>query len=123
MTAVPCPHCDRSCAGPAGLASHIRSLHPDQRGTVLTKTAGLVWEDPPPHRPGRTSRTVTAILDALPALQSRPGEWARVCVYPSKSSAGTARSLCRKRPEFAGLEFASTSTGGPGSRLYARWIG
>lgn len=123
MTAIPCPHCDRSCAGPAGLSSHIRSLHPEHHSKAEDKTVGIVWETPPPRRPGRTSRTIDTILEALPALQGRPGEWARVAVYSSKSSAGSARTACQKKDEFNGLEFRASQVGGPGSRLYARWIG
>lgn len=129
MTAVKCPHCTLTCAGPQGLASHIRSMHPDvARAAALLDeqradappappAAGLVWEDPPAL--GRTASMVPEVLAVAAQLRARPGQWARLRTFTGKTTASTLAGRLRKRPDSADLEFRGSRTAS-GSALFGR---
>lgn len=126
MTVVPCPHCDRSCAGPAGLASHIRSMHPEvlredptREPPPDTNSGGLVWEDPPAR--GRDASLIPELVALIPRLKERPGSWARLRTYKSATGAGGAKAKAKDAPELAHLEFRASRVDG-GSALYGRYV-
>lgn len=133
MTAVPCPHCEVTCAGPQGLASHIRSMHRDATTAATAPkppTGGeappepaagqLVWEDPPKR--GRPATTIPAVLKLIPTLRSNPGRWARLHTFKGATSAGTLRKRITELPDVADIEFSSHKVG-TGSALYGRYTG
>jgi len=138
MTAVPCPHCDKTCAGPAGLASHIRSLHPEvvrereqQLERDLSREAppepatpasnGIVWEDPPSK--GGRSKIVDDIIKLIPELRRNPGQWARLHTWTNTSGANGAQTALKKREDLSDIEFvARSSTKDKASSLYGRYV-
>lgn len=124
MTAVECPHCDRLCGGPQGLAAHIRSMHPAalaaHEAPPAAPATGLVWEDPPVAN-GRTP--VEKLIEPLiPELRRNPGKWARLRDFPIKSSAASAKGRLAKMPHLADIQFAARITP-TGSALYGRYTG
>lgn len=134
MTAVTCPHCNRTCAGPQGLASHIRSMHPDvARAAGATAGAtgappdapgappahGLVWEEPP--SPRRSSQ-YTEVLALIPELRRNPGRWARLYTWSNKTGANGLQQRLRKDATVADCEFIGRITA-TGSALYGRCTG
>lgn len=134
MTTLTCPHCRRLCAGPQGLAAHIRSMHADETSTPARPATepggggassrnGLVWEEPPPIRMGRSSEALTTIIATVPQLRDRPGSWARVYTWPVKNGAAAMKSRLAKHPlaGLAGIEFTARAMP-PGSALYARAV-
>lgn len=136
MTAVKCPHCTLTCAGPQGLASHIRSMHPDiwrARADGATSPGeappaaspspppashGLVWEDPP--KLGRHATAIPEVLALLGQLRDRPGEWARLRIYEAATSASALAGKLRKRADCEDIEFRTAKHGSKGSALYGR---
>lgn len=128
MTVIRCPHCDRTCAGPAGLASHIRSMHPDQltpgreAPPAPPPGNGLVWEDPPATN-GRHNKWLPLIADTLPELRRHPGAWARLFTWRDRKSAQAAKTSLAKRPEVADIEFAARALPDGTSALYGRYTG
>lgn len=136
MTAVPCPHCERSCGGPAGLAAHIRSMHPEvirEREKQLERdlhealpetgggaaSNGIVWEDPPCSRSG----VVEIIVALVPELRRNPGRWARLHVWPNKTGANTNQSKLRRDERVVDIEFVARSDAKAGSSaLYGRYV-
>lgn len=129
MTVVPCPHCDRTCAGPQGLSAHIRSMHPDkvgksgheapEPGNAATNGNGLVWEEPPKR--GRRSEIVPAIVALIPELRRNPAKWARLYTWKGKSSAQGAKKVLAAREDLEDIEFSANVIDG-GSALYGRYV-
>lgn len=123
MTAVRCPHCNRSCAGPAGLASHIRSMHPEQIEDTPplsppTPRVELLWEDPPPR--ARDPWALALINPVLLELRANPNRWARLYTWRDAKRATAAKAQLAKRPEVADIEFSARSLPDGTSALYGR---
>lgn len=129
-TAVDCPHCPVQCAGPAGLASHVRSMHPEHAraggreappGSPVTPASnGLVWEDPPAPR-SQASSAIQAILLAAPQLRRNPGRWAKLRSFKSSSGASSSKNGASKRAELVDIELVARKMPG-GSALFGRYI-
>lgn len=124
---IDCPHCDKTCAGGAGLAAHIRAQHPDAANAADPPRANghkpgveLVWEDPP-LRGGRQG--VEQKYGALiPELRRAGGRWARLEVFEKPHSSNGAKTKCQAIEEWADIEFVTRTTE-TGSALYARFKG
>lgn len=126
MTVVRCKFCDRTCAGPAGLASHLRSMHAnesaDERADELehaARVAGLHvvprdGEGPPGFEwvdtlPPRRRRSLASDLEPMVAeLRANPGRWAKLATT-NKASAGSTRT--RLATLYADCEFAVRRNG------------
>lgn len=133
MTVVRCPHCDRSCAGPAGLASHIRSMHLDEYAQAVAQrdeappatqppANGFVWEEPP-EVSTRRNKWLPLIGAALPELRRNPKKWARLYTWRDRKSAQAAKTSLAKRPEVTDIEFAARVLPDETSALYGRYTG
>ena len=130
------------CGGPAGLASHVRSMHRNEfdeevaaaearNGREVPPAAqpaanGLVWEDPAPR--GKRNQAIETITALIPELRRNPNKWARLYTWPNHSSAGSTRSILTKMPGLDDIEFAGRVTGrsngtGGTSALYGRFTG
>lgn len=82
----------------------------------------VVWEDPPPERPGGRGKWT----ERLHPLTQRPGAWARVQDYTEYSSATAARGNLgtgRIRTPAGRWEFAARRNPTGGGSLYARYLG
>jgi hypothetical protein len=94
----------------------------------------IVWEAPPAPAPrGRSGiqageRNIWFAEVALPQLKARPGEFAKIMVYTTRSGAGAR--LKRMRDRFPGVKFVVRQSGVQGgkpvqpewSALYAAWV-
>lgn len=74
---------------------NIKRLRPDE---LSGRPTGILrWEAPPPKPPNRH----WALEPAFRALQSSPGKWGLLHIYPDKkkanSAAGNARTSVRRR--------------------------
>jgi hypothetical protein len=79
----------------------------------------LVWEEPPPQ--GRRSSILPKALPKLDALRARPGAWARILSFDSKTTAsGAKKRLAEAAGE--GFEFHA-GRNGPGSAVWGRFVG
>ena len=125
MTAVRCPHCEKMCGGPQGLAAHIRSMHPGataggHEAPPETARNGLVWEEPPTR--GRTATTIPAVLALIPELRRNPNRWARLYTFKGATSAGSLKKKLNELDDLTDIEFSANRTG-TGSALYGRYTG
>lgn len=81
---------------------------------------GLVWADPP------RGRSKDPILTASQerALRARPNSWARVRVFPGKTSANTTAMKCKKGEALVpeGTWEYRAAKHGDGSALYVRFL-
>lgn len=82
----------------------------------------LAWEEPPPSRRGRHSGTEARLRELLETLRGKPGRWARLAVYPSKTSANSARTRLHKHHPKDQWEFQAVVDGAT-SKLYGRYVG
>lgn len=137
MTSVRCPECQRTIGSPTGLASHMRSMHPDEHARQVAEarartglssvpppdparpnTTELIWEEPPATRAGPQARfdTLTA---ALPELKRNAGKWARLFNYDRPTSASQGCTALRK--QFPDLEIIGRKLNETSSAIYARY--
>lgn len=115
MTATICKHCGRGCAGPQGLASHLRSMHPETLPGWIAPKSELVWEDPPAR--GRPL-LADEVRSDVEELRRNPGRWAKVRTYPAPSSAAACRPcLIAAYPD---IEWRASRTADGGSAIYGR---
>lgn len=83
---------------------------------------GFAWEDPPP----RTRVRIVVGDSTVKALRSRPGQWARVKSWTTKSTASAAAKRIRdgKVPGLAVDDWeAEGRTTDGGSALWLRFVG
>lgn len=88
--------------------------------TTAAPDLTIVWEEPRPKTRGGRNSLVERLQPALDQLRAKPGAWARIASYESKSAAGSAAKSMRKRTP--GFEFEARNGDGH-SRLYARFVG
>lgn len=137
-TTVICKFCDRRCGNSAGLAAHVKSMHPDEWAAevaaaeardhgeappVTPVSNGLVWEEPPPKR---RDSAYTAIVALVPELRRNPGRWARLYTWSTSSGANSAQAKLRKDENLTDIEFVARSTKSDArstSALYGRYTG
>lgn len=136
VESVECPYCARRCGSGPGLASHIRSMHPEHARAADPLPArpavppparpadqtpprsdddGLVWEEPPAYRKSFGDIFGPKVV----ALKRRPGEWARVHEYPKPSSAQGSTAKLRKL--FPDIQWRAAKHGS-GSAIWARYV-
>lgn len=127
-TTVVCKVCGRRCGGPAGLSSHMRSMHAPRAPIGRAGEAPpadrvddgeLIWEEPPAGKHGPVAVEV-ALAPKLVQLKERPKEWARLRTFPKRTSGNSAQTRLRKR--CPGYEFRSGAHAG-GSALWGRYVG
>jgi hypothetical protein len=80
----------------------------------MAERTDFQWEDPPP----KYQRPPGDLAKLLPALQQRPGEWARLRTYATQASAGGVTAHLARRYGPDGYEFVNR-----GKAVYGRFVG
>ena len=135
QTTVICKFCDRRCGNNAGLAAHVRAMHPEEWEREIAEAEarsngeappapptsnGLVWEDPPAR--SKKQGAIDAIVALIPELRRNPNKWARLYTWRNKTSAATIATTLRKMEDLADIEFRSSVADGTGA-LHGRYTG
>lgn len=129
VQSIECPHCKRVCGSTAGLAAHVRSMHPEKIAFVpatadpprAAGSNGMEWGSPPAPRSNRSC--VHEFTEIVIELRRRPGEWARVFTYRKKNDAHARAQVLRKHEPYSDIEWAPRSLPDGTSGLWARFVG